>query len=241
MSSNQNWMVPQEVSNFSNGNFWVVYGKNGTGKTHFIGTFPNLLIVCFSDAGLNTVKNLPGVKYIMVPPDATPEDIIQMCKAYKDSPFESIAFDTFGVFQDRVKEMIKDTLKKKKMEIQMWGDLGEYMINCLKAMKELSINKNVIVSFYEDTEEADGYENEIPTHVSVATVGNMISKYLCGIANYAIHTFIYDYMDANMKHTYYHACHVGVNPYYWTKFQTDKQVPEVVFNPSYEELIKYKN
>ena len=241
MTKDQNWMIPQDVRNFSNGNLWVVYGKNGSGKTHFIGTFPNLLIVCFADAGLNTVKNIPGAKYIMVPEDATPEDLIQMCKLFKDSPYESIAFDTFGVFQDRVKDMIKDTLKKKKMEIQMWGDLGEYMINCLKAIKELSATKQVIVSFYEDTIEADGYENEIPTHVSVATVGNMISKYLCGIANYAIHTFIYDYMDANMKHQYYHACHVGVNPYYWTKFQTDKAVPEVVFNPSYEELIKYKN
>ena len=241
MSSVTNWMVPQDISTFSNGNLWVVYGPNGSGKTHFIGTFPNLLIVCFADAGLNTVKNIPGVKYIMVPPDATPEDIIQMCKIFKDSPYDSIAFDTFGVFTDRIKEMIKTTLNKKKMEIQMWGDLGEYTINCLKAMKELSETKNVIVSFYQDTVEATGYENEIPTRVSVATVGNMIDKYLCGIANYAIHTFIYDYVDNNMKHQFYHACHVGKNPYYWTKFQTDKQVPEIVFNPSYEELMKYKN
>ena len=234
-------MTPKDINTFSNGNFWVVYGKNGTGKTHFIGTFPNLLVVCFGDQGLNTLKNIPGVKYVDVGKDATPQDIINFCNMYKDSPFESIAFDTFGVFQDNVKEMIKTKLNKAKMEIQMWGDLGEYLINCLKAMKELSKTKNVIVSFYEDTVEADGYQNEIPTHVSAQVVGNMIRPYLEGIANYAIHTFIYDYMDANMKHSYYHACHVGVNPYYWTKFQTDKQVPEVVFNPSYDELIKYKN
>lgn len=234
-------MTPKDINTFSNGNFWVVYGKNGTGKTHFIGTFPKLLVVCFGDQGLNTLKNIPGVKYVDVGKDATPQDIINFCNMYKDSPFESIAFDTFGVFQDNVKEMIKTKLNKAKMEIQMWGDLGEYLINCLKAMKELSKSKNVIVSFYEDTVEADGYQNEIPTHVSAQVVGNMIRPYLEGIANYAIHTFIYDYMDANMKHTYYHACHVGVNPYYWTKFQTDKQVPEVVFNPSYDELIKYRN
>ena len=234
-------MTPMDISTFSNGNFWVVYGKNGTGKTHFIGSFPNLLVVCFGDQGLNTLKNIPGVKYINMPSNSTPQDLIDLCNVYKDSPFDSIAFDTFGVFQDEVKEMIKTTLKKKKMEIQMWGDLGEYIINCLKAMKELSKTKNVIVSFYEDTVQADGYENEIPTHVSVQVVGNMIRPYLCGIANYAIHTFIYDYIDANMKHSFYHACHVGKNPYYWTKFQTDKEVPEIVFNPSYEELIKYKN
>lgn len=234
-------MTPIEISKFSNGNFWVVYGKNGTGKTHFIGTFPNLLVVCFGDQGLNTLKNIPGVKYINIPNSATPQDIIDLCETYKDSPFDSIAFDTFGVFQDNVKEMIKSKLNKKKMEIQMWGDLGEYIINCLKAMKELSLTKNVIVSFYEDTEEAEGYQNEIPTHVSVGTVGNMIRPYLCGIANYAIHTFIYDYVDGNMKHSFFHACHVGVNPYYWTKFQTDKQVPEIVFDPSYDKLIQLKN
>ena len=235
-------LAPQDIATFSNGNFWVVYGKNGTGKTHFIGTFPNLLVVCFGDQGLNTLKEIPGVKYIVVPPDCTPQDIIDFCKVYKDSPYESIAFDTFGVFQDRAKSMIKDTMKKTSMTQQMWGDLGEYIINCLKAMKELSETKNVIVTFYEDKEEAEGYENEIPTHVSVGTVGNMIRPFLCGIANYAIHTFIYDWVDPNtMKHSFYHACHVGVNPYYWTKFQTSKQVPEIVFNPSFEELAKYMN
>ena len=234
-------MKPIDISNFSNGNFWVVYGKNGTGKTHFIGTFPKLLVVCFGDKGLNTLKGIPGVQYVIFPDDGTPEDLINFCKTFKDSPYESIAFDTFGVFQENVKDMIKTVLKKKKMEIHMWGDLGEYVINCLKAMKELSATKNVIVSFYENAEEYQGYENEIPTHVSVATVGNMIGQYLAGIANYAIHTFIYDYMDANMKHQYFHACHVGVNPYYWTKFQTDKELPQVVFDPSYEKLLAYKN
>ena len=239
--ADQSWMAPKDISQFSNGNLWIVYGKNGTGKTHFIGTFPNLLVVVFKDLGMNSIKTLPGVKYVIFPEDGTPQDLIDFCRAFKDSPFDSIAFDTFGCFQDRVKDMIKDTLKKKKMEIQMWGDLGEYVINVLKEIKELSKTKNVIVSFYEDTIEASGYENEIPTHVSVATLGQMIRPYLEGIANYAIHTFIYDYVDPNMKHQFYHACHLGPNPYYWTKFQTDKVLPSIEYDPSYEKLSKYKN
>lgn len=236
----KNNLVPQEIQNFDNGNFWVFYGRNSSGKTHLIGTFPKLLVVSFKDQGLNTLKGIPGAKYIVW--DDTPEALIEFCKLYKDSPFETIAFDTLGVYQEEVIAMIKSTLKKKKMEIQMWGDLGDYFSNVLMAMKDLSMTKNVIVSFHEAPETVEGYENEITPNVSVAVYGNVIKRTLYGIANYVIHTFVYDHVDTTtMKSTYYHACHVGVNPYYWTKFQSEHYVPDIVFNPSYSELMKIKN
>jgi hypothetical protein len=236
----KNDITPREMATFENGNFWVVYGRNSSGKTHFIGTFPKLLVVTFKDQGLNTLKGIPGAKYIVW--DDTPEALIEFCQIYKDSPFETIAFDTFGVYQEDVIAMIKSTLKKRKMEIQMWGDLGDYLSNVLMAMKELSKDKNVIVSFHEQPETIEGYENEITPNVSVAVYGNVIKKTLYGIANYVVHTFIYDYVDpATLKSQYYYASHVGVNPYYWTKFQSEYSVPELVFNPSYQEMIKIKN
>lgn len=236
----KNDITPKEMSTFENGNFWVFYGKNRTGKTHLIGTFPKVLVVSFKDQGLNTLKGIPGAKYIVW--DDSPEALIEFCKLYKDSPFETIAFDTFGVYQDSVIAMLKTTLKKRKMEIQMWGDLGDYVSNVLMAMKDLSENKNVIVTFHEQPETVEGYENEITPNVSVGSYGNVIKKTLYGIANYVIHTFIYDYVEpATMKSTYYFAAHVGVNPYYWTKFQTEHQVPDIIFNPSYEQLMKIKN
>lgn len=232
--------VPQEISNFDNGNFWVVYGRNGVGKTHFIGTFPNLLVVSFNDQGLNTLKGIKGAKYINF--KGTPEDIINFCEIYADSPFDTIAFDTFGTYQDEVIGMIKRTLKKKKMELQMWGDLGDTFSTMLLAMKKLSEKKTVIVSFHEQPETVDGFENEITPNMSVAVYGNVIKKVLYGIANYVVHPFIYDHVDGNtMKSTYYHAMHVGVNPYYWTKFQTEFPVPDIVFNPSYDIMMSIKN
>ena len=235
----KNNLVPQEMSTFENGNFYVVYGKNHSGKTHFIGTFPNLLVVSFKDQGLNTLKGIKGAKYIIW--DDTPEALIEFCQMYKDSPFETIAFDTLGVYQEHVIAMIKSTLKKKKMEIQMWGDLGDYFSNALMAMKELSMTKNVIVSFHEQPETIEGYENEITPNVSIAVYGNVIKKTLYGIANYVIHMFIYDYVDpSTMKSSYYHAAHIGVNPYYWTKFQSEFPVPDIIFNPSYDVLMDIK-
>lgn len=231
---------PKKVKEFTGGNFWVIYGKNGSGKTHLIGTFPKpILFVCFKDKGLNTVKNIEDADYLEW--DGTPEDLINFCELYKDSPYKTIAFDTLGVYQEEVMAMIKTTLKKKKMEIQMWGDLGDYFSNCLRAIKELSKNREIVCSFHEQPETIEGYENEITPNVSVAVYGNVIKRTLYGIANYVIHTFMYDYVDPNtLKSTYYHACHVGVNPYYWTKFQTENKVPDIIFNPTYEEFIKIK-
>lgn len=236
----KNNLVPQEIASFDNGNFWVVYGRNYTGKTHFIGTFPNLLIVSFKDQGLNTLKGIPGAKYIIW--DDSPEALIEFCEIYKDSPFETIAFDTFGVYQDAILSLIKTTLKTKKMTQNMWGDFGDYGSNILVAMKELSRNKKVIVSFHEQPETIEGYENEITPSVTISSYGNMIKKTLYGIANYVVHTFIYDYVNPQtMKSQYYFSAHVGVNPYYWTKFQTEHPVPEIVFDPSYEQMMKIKN
>lgn len=230
---------PKPIESFSNGNFWVVYGRNGSGKTHFIGTFPDLLVVCFKDQGLNTLKGCQGVEYYNF--DGTPEDLMQLCELLKNSKYKTIAFDTLGVYVESVKEMIKKGLKKKKMEIQMWGDLGDYFCSCLMAMKELSKYKTVIVSFHEQVDKVDGYENEIVPTVSISVQGNVISKTLCGLANYAVHTFIYDYVDpTTMKSTPYHAMHLGVNPYYWTKFQSEYPVPDIIFNPSYEEIEKIR-
>ena len=124
----------------------------------------------------------------------------------------------------------------------MWGDLGDYFSNVLRAVKELSSTKQVVCSFHEQPETIEGYENEITPNVSVAVYGNVIKKTLYGIANYAIHTFVYDHVDPNtLKSTYYHACHVGVNPYYWTKFQTENKVPDIIFNPTYEQLLRIKD
>lgn len=232
--------TPQAIDNFDNGNFYVVYGKNHSGKTTFIGSFPKLLVVSFKDQGLNTLRNIPGAQYISW--EGTPEELIRFCSEFADSPYESIAFDTFGVYQDEVISMIKKALKKKKMELQMWGDLGDHFSAMLMAMKELSRNKNVIVSFHEQAETIEGFENEITPNMSVAVYGNVIKKVLYGIANYVIHTFVYDYVNPQtLTSTYHHAGHIGVNPYYWTKFQSPYPVPEIIFNPRYEDIIAIKN
>ena len=231
---------PKNIQEFSNGNFWVVYGRNGSGKTHFIGTFPGLLVICFKDQGLNTLKNVPGVEYYNF--DGSPKDLCDLCEMLKNSKYQTIAFDTLGVYVDQIKEMIKKKLGKTKMEIQMWGDLGDYFCSCLMAMKELSRTKTVIVSFHEQVDKVEGYENEIVPTVTISVQGNVIAKTLCGLANYAVHTYMYDYTDPKtMKSIPYHAMHVGVNPYYWTKFQTEYKVPETIFNPSYELVERIKN
>lgn len=233
-------ITPKGVEEFSSGNFWVVYGKNHTGKTHFIGTFPKVLVVVFKDKGIETLKKIPGAKYIIW--DDTPEALIEFCQIYKDSPFETIAFDTLGVYQDDVIAMIKTAVKKKKMEIQMWGNLGDSFSDVMMAMKELSTTKNVIVSFHQQVNTVEGFENEINPTVGPSVYGNMIPKVLQGIANYAIHLYIHDHVDVNtMKSTYYYAAHTGMNPYFWTKFQSANPVPEMVFNPNYTDMMKIKN
>lgn len=225
------------LNNFNKGNFFVVYGRPSTGKTHFAGTFPTPLFVSYKDQGLSTVSNIKG-DYIEF--NGTFDEHLALLEELKnDTTHQTIVFDTFGVYADKLQQDLLTLYKKKQMTQQMWGDLGTQIKMLLDKMKELSATRYVIVTFHESTETVEGYEQElIPSVGCLASPG--VKKTLYGTTNYAIHTFIYNYVDPKTAKSYpVFSAHVGTNPFYWTKFQhpDNVQIPEVIYNPDYNQII----
>ena len=226
----------KNLKDFTSGNFITLYGRPSSGKTHLAGTFPKPLFISYKDMGLTTVKEMHG-EYIEF--DGTFEEHVALLHELKNAKqYHTFVFDTFGVYADSLMKQILGG--KKQMTQSMWGDLGTQIKILLDLMKELSYDRFVVVSFHENTESIEGYEQELMPSVGV-TASPTVRKALYGTTNYALHTFIYNHVDPKTQiATPYFALHVGTNQFYWTKFQspTPEKVPPIMFNPTFEELYK---
>lgn len=230
------------ISDLPSGKLVVVYGRSGSGKTWFGGSFPKpLLYLKIGDDGGNTIKNIDGIFVHEVETVGKLKMALEECM--KDKKYKSIFVDTFSLL---VNEWKNENIisKSKKMTQQAWGDLLSDTEECIRIAHKLSLKKWVILSCHEATDSIDGMEDELLPDVR-ASVSKGARTYLEGMANYGIHTIkIQKEVDnpktgeTELKVKF--AAEVGPNPYYWTKLQVDPsiKVPKRIINPTFEKLMQ---
>ena len=231
-----------DISKLGQRNLWCLWGKSGSGKTHFIATLPKpLLYIQIGDDGSNTIANVEGIKAIRAQSIERLKQIGEELK--KDDTYKSVAVDTFSMITN-VWVDTNATAKKKKMTMQMWGDLKIETEELIKIFHEVAKSHIVALSCHEANDTIEGMDDEvIPDFGPSTTKGSRI--YLQGMANYGIHFTKVNKTVTNPetgeeKGVVKYAAHLGPNPYYWTKFQIDDSVkiPDVMINPSYNKILK---
>lgn len=230
------------VKDMPDGKLVIVYGRSGSGKTWFGGTFPKpLLILKIGDDGGNTIKNVEGVFVKEI--QKVSELSSDLDKLINDDEFETVFVDTFSLI---VNEWKNDNVlsKNKKMTQQTWGDLLSDTEEIIRKAHKLSKKKWVILSCHEVTDSIEGMEDELLPDVRVS-VSKGARTYLEGMANYGIHMIKIQKEVENpktgeteMKARF--AGEIGPNPYYWTKIQVDPsiKVPKRIINPSFSKLMR---
>lgn len=221
-------------------NLWVLYGKSGAGKTHFLSTFPKpMLYLQFGDDGSNTIGDTEGIDAIRITSLQQLKEIAQ--EARVDTYYKTVAVDTFSLV---VQEWLDANAVKKNKRVsqQMWGDLKTDTEELIKEFKTLAINHIVVLTCHEVTDAIEGMEEEISPDVR-PSVSKGARTYLESMANFGIHLTVLskekDMPDGTTKTITAHAAHVAPNPYYWTKLQkpADIKVPQQVINPTYEKIV----
>lgn len=228
-----------DISELDDRNLFVIWGKSNSGKTTLIGSFPKpMLYIMVGDNGARSIKHVEGIDVIEV---TSPSDVVPiMEEVYKKGGYKSCAVDTFSlVTQVWIDQNVK--VKKKKMTQQLWGDLKDDTDEIIRTASKLSAKMNVILSCHEVTESIEGYEDEVTPDVR-PSVTKGSRTYLEGMANYGIHMTVIE-VQGEEGSSEVHACHVGKNPYYWTKSQINPSIklPKTVKNPTYDKLMKYYN
>lgn len=230
-----------DIAELGQRNLWVLWGKSGSGKTHFISTLPKpLLYIQFGDDGSNTIAHVDGIKAISIDSVDKLKELGEELK--KDKKFKSVAVDTFSLIVN-VWIDANAIQKKKRMTQQMWGDLKVDTEQLVKVFHEVAKTHIVALSCHEATDTIEGMDDEVISDFGPSTSkGSRI--YLQGMANYGIHftkvkKTIVDKNTGEEKDVVKYAAHLGANPYYWTKFQVNDsiKIPNVMINPSYDKIL----
>lgn len=229
-----------QISKLGQRNLWVLWGKSGSGKTHFVASLPKpLLYVQIGDDGSNTIADSEDTDAIRA---GTIERLKQIGEELKkDTKYASVAVDTFSMITN-VWIDANSTQKKKKMTQQMWGDLKVETEELIKIFHEVAATHVVALSCHEANDTIEGMDDEvIPDFGPSTTRGSRI--YLQGMANYGIHftkvnKTVINKDTGEEKDVVKYAAHLGPNPYYWTKFQMSDTIklPDVMINPSYSKI-----
>lgn len=231
-----------DIKDLGQRNLWVLWGKSGSGKTHFISTMPKpLLYVQIGDDGSNTIAGVEGISAIR----AGTIDRLKLIgrELQKDETYTTVAVDTFSMLTN-IWIDVNATQKGKRMTQQMWGDLKTETEEIIKIYHEVAKNHIVALSCHEAADVIEGMDDEIlPDFSPNTTKGARV--YIQGMANYGIHTTkiarnITDKTSGEVKEVVKYAAHLGPNPYYWTKFQVSDsiKIPDIMVNPSYPKIMK---
>lgn len=232
------------ISELPEGKLVVTYGRSGSGKTWFGGTFPKpLLLLKVGDDGGNTIKKVDDVYVKEITTTGQLKDTLK--SLLKDEEFVTVFVDTFSLL---VNEWKNENIisKKKKMTQQAWGDLATDTEECVRLAHRLSKKKWVVLSCHEVTDTVEGMEDELLPDVR-CSVSKGVRSYLEGMANYGLHMVKIQKEVENKKGEtelrVRYAADIGPNPYYWTKIQADPsiKVPKRIINPTFDKLMSIVN
>lgn len=230
-----------DISKLGQRNLWVLWGKSGSGKTHFVATLPKpLLYIQFGDDGSNTIAHVDGIKAIRADSVDKLKQIGEELK--KDNSYASVAVDTFSMITN-VWVDANAIQKNRHMTQQMWGDLKVETEQLVRIFHEVAKTHVVALTCHEATDTIEGMDDEvIPDFGPSTSKGSRI--YIQGMANYGLHftkvkKTVVDKDTGEEKDVVKFAVHLGANPYYWTKLQIEDtiKIPSVMINPSYDKII----
>lgn len=230
-----------DIDSVAHKQLWVVYGKSGSGKTHISSTFPKpLLYVGIGDNGSNTIREVKGIKAVIVNDLNEFKQLLGELAA--DEEYKTVVVDTFSLV---VNEWVDSNVIKKgrRMTQQNWGDLKTDTEELIKKLHSLSAKKVVVLTCHEVTDAIEGMEDEITPDVR-PNVSKGARTYLEAMANYGIHTTVVtqevEGSDGTTKEISRHAIHLAPNPYYWVKTQKPAQVklPKMLLDPSYSKIMQ---
>lgn len=232
------------INKIQQGRLWVIYGRSNTGKDVVASSFPKpLLYIPLGDDGRNSIKRVEGIRTVPKPVNtfSALKKLLEECK--EDDKFNTVVVSTFSFFTEEWKSD-KVTSKGKKMTQQLWGDLLADTAEILRLCTDIAETKDVVLICHETMDDhIEDMEGEISPNIR-PNVTRGARPMLEGLANFGIHCAKFskegEDKDGNSTVQVKYGCHIGPNPYYWTKVQCDKsqKIPTRIINPTYNKIMK---
>ena len=223
-------------------NLWLLYGRSASGKTTLAATFPRpIAYLAVGDDGYASIEDPKGITYFKV--ENFTEFTIYIQELLKDKTFKTVIVDTFSLF---VNEWTLDLIKRGKggrangagLSQSDWGDLGTNVNSLIRDLKNLAVNKNVVLTAHEVDDSFSGLDSELLPEIR-PNFNKSSRSYMEGMANYGIHCAVLQKEGKDGKVITKHIAHIAPHPYYWVKFQKPASVklPKMLADPTYDKIM----
>lgn len=217
----------------------LVYGRSGTGKTTFAGSFPTpALLIDVREKGTDSIANLDGVDVVQVEHWTDLEEIFWFLK--KEKKYKSVIIDQVSSMQDMAMVHAMAEEGKDVMSQRLWGVVSGLMKTWLLNYRDLvDEGINVLFIAHDRTNKGDG-ESEDDT--IDPQVGARLMPSVAGMLNGAVkvigQTFVRELWLEDKSRKVEYCLRIGPHAYYTTKIRNPigTTIPEYVVDATYDKI-----
>ena len=226
---------------------FLVYGRSGSGKTHFSSTFPKpILVIDVNEKGTDTIKGTSGIDLKRIKTWDEFEDGFWFLR--EGTKYKTIVVDQITNLQDFGMDEIRRRSKKTSQELftrKNWGSLSGLLKEWISNYRGLSDQYNICLIAHQRTFDSGEEEMDEALDPSVgARVMPSVGSFLDGNVDAIGNTFIREGMikkrgGKKEKHVDY-CMRIGPHAFYSTKIRRPSSagpLPDFISDPSYAKVM----
>jgi AAA domain len=244
----------RKVADIVNSYSWAIYGRSGSGKTTFSGTFPApILLLDFRDRGTDSVKEVKDL-HVMEIEDWEEIEEVYLYLVKNPTKYKTVVFDTITQMQGIAMEHVLAKKKKRvntnlgdwgTMTMREWGDVAALMKEKITSFRDLPLEVAFLAQERLRKEDGDDDDDMLVPEVGPALTPS-VASHLNASVSIIGNTFIRVRRKVVKKegkkteHDEMRYClRLGAHSIYTTKVRKprDIEVPSFIENPIHKDVV----
>lgn len=225
----------------------MVYGRSGTGKTHFGSTFPKpILFIDTNERGTETIAQEDDIDVVRVTEWSEMDELYwALLDKTTDVQYASIVVDQVSNLQDiGMAEVLRKGRKGRDETFTQrnWGQLSGMLKQWITDFRDLSDDYNLLLIAHERVDDGGDDDEEAIEPSIGARVMPSVSSFLDGAVDSIGSTFIKERWETEDKEEVRHVDYcmrIGPHAFYSTKIRRPVSagpIPELIVNPTFKKI-----
>lgn len=224
----------------------LIYGRSGTGKTHFGSTFPKpILMLDIREEGTDTIANVPGIDRLEVDSWSDFEDAFWFISE-GEHKYKTILLDQISMLQDLAMEKIRKDENLQPTDMfhkRHWGQISGLMKTWLFSYRDLT-KKDLHVCFLAHDRVStndDSIDDALEPNVGARVMPSLAAA-INGAVDMIGNTYIRERFEGVGKDKVRfvdYMMRLGPHAYYATKIRRPVEAgppPEAIVDPTFEKI-----
>ena len=219
----------------------LLYGRSGTGKTTFAGTWPKpALVIDINEKGTDSISNVEGVDVIQVTTWAELEEVFWYVQS--SGKYKSVILDQVSSMQDLACNSAMEEEGKDQMSQRLWGVAGGLMKTWLLNYRDLT-DLGINVLFIAHDRATKGGGDEADDDQIDPSIGPRLMPSVAGLLNGAVkviaNSFVREVFLEDKVRRVEFCQRVGPHAYFITKMRNPPgtTIPDSISDATYDRIV----